>query len=88
MLNSAEHGISNAHEYKNIKNNAFLGSDKTEVLFFMLINVKIPIIVGIYTFMSRIIFMLSRVGMNLFYNFGPWLSVISVGWLLGWLYWA
>ena len=30
-----------------------LGSDKTRMLFFPLINIKMPIIVGILSFMSR-----------------------------------
>ena len=54
MLNSIEHEILNAHKYKNIiRNSAFLGSDKPRMLFFPLINVKMPTIVGILTFMSR-----------------------------------
>ena len=35
------------------RNSAFLGSDKPRMLFFLLINVEIPVIVGILTFMSR-----------------------------------
>ena len=42
MLNSFEHKIFNAHKYKNIKKSAFLGSDKPRMLFFPLINVKMP----------------------------------------------
>ena len=62
MLNSIEHEILNAHKYKNIKKfGFFLGSDKLRMLFFPLINVKMPTIVGILTFMSRKNFMLSRV---------------------------
>ena len=38
---------------------AFLGSDKHIMLFFALINVKMPTIVGILTFMSGKNFMLS-----------------------------
>ena len=59
MLNSVEHEISDAHKYKNIKKLAFLGSDKLRMLFFPLINVKMPTVVGILTFMSRKNFMLS-----------------------------
>ena len=45
MLNSVEHEISNTHKYKKIsRNSAFLGSDKPRMLFFLLINVKIPTI--------------------------------------------
>ena len=36
-----------------------LGSDKTRLLLFPLINVKMPTIVGILTFMSRNYFILS-----------------------------
>ena len=43
------------------RNSAFLGSDKPKMLFFPLINVKMPTIVGILTFMSRKNFMLSLV---------------------------
>ena len=40
--------------YKNIKKlGFFLGSDKPRMLFFLLINVKMPTIVSILTFMSR-----------------------------------
>ena len=56
----AEHEILNAHKYKTIKKFSFFsGSDKFRMLFFLLINVKMPTIVGILTFMSRKKFMLS-----------------------------
>ena len=59
---STENEILNAHEYKNIKKfGLFLGSDKPRMLFFQLINVKMPTIVGIFTFMSRKNFMLTGV---------------------------
>ena len=61
MLNSVEHDILNAHKYEGIKKFVFLGSDKPRVLYFPLINVKMPRIVGILTFMSRKNFVLSRV---------------------------
>ena len=45
MLNSVEHEILNAHKYKKIsRNSEFLGSDKHRMLFFPLINVKMPTI--------------------------------------------
>ena len=54
VLNSVEHEILNAHKYKNIKKfSSILGSDKPRILFFPLINVKMPTFVGILTFMSR-----------------------------------
>ena len=56
MLHSGEHEIVNAHKYKDINK---LGSDKHRKLFFPLINVKMPTIVGILTFMSRKNFILS-----------------------------
>ena len=40
ILNSIEHEILNAHKYKNIKNSAFLGSDKPRMSFYPLLNVK------------------------------------------------
>ena len=60
MLSSVEHKISNAHKYKNIKKFRFCSdSDKSRMLFFLLINVKMPTIVGILTFTSRKNFMLN-----------------------------
>ena len=54
MRNSAEHEISNAHKYKQIKKFCFLsGSDKPIILFFMLLNVKMSIFVDNLTFMGR-----------------------------------
>ena len=53
MLNSAKHEILNAHKHKISRNAAFLGSYKPRIIFFLLINVKMPKIVGILTFMSR-----------------------------------
>ena len=38
---------------KILRISAFPGSDKPRMLFFLLINVKMPKIVGILTFMSR-----------------------------------
>ena len=60
MPNSVENEILDARKYKNIKKfGFFLGSDKPRMLFFPLINVKMPTTVGILTFMSRKNFMLS-----------------------------
>ena len=60
MLNSVEHEILNAHKFKNIEKFIFfLDSDKPRMLFFLLINVKMPTIVGILTFMNRKNFMLN-----------------------------
>ena len=44
-LNSIEHEILNAHKYKNIKKfSRFSGSNKPRMVFFLLINVKMPTI--------------------------------------------
>ena len=60
VLNSIEHEILIAHKYKNIKKfGFFLGSHKPRMLFFPLINVKMPTTVGILTFESGKNFMLS-----------------------------
>ena len=54
MLNSAEHEILNVYKYKNSKKISFFsGSDKLRMLSFLLINVEMPTIVGILTFMSK-----------------------------------
>ena len=54
MHNSAEHGTLNAHKYENIKKfSIFSGSDKPRMLFFPLINVKMPTFGGILIFLSR-----------------------------------
>ena len=54
MLSSPEHEIINSNKY----NQLVLGSDKLIMLFFQLIDVKMPTIVSILTFMSRKKFML------------------------------
>ena len=54
MLNSTEHEILNAYKNKNNKKFIFFsGSDKPVTLFFQLINVKMPTIVGILTFCEQ-----------------------------------
>ena len=60
ILNSVEHEILNAYKYETVKKfSIFSGSDKLRMLFFLLINVKMPTIVGILTFLSRKFFMLN-----------------------------
>ena len=49
----------------------FLTLSLSDGVFIMLINVKMPTIVGILIFMSRINFVLSRVEHEKFYNLGP-----------------
>ena len=62
MLISVEHEILNNHKYKNIKKfQHFSGSYRPRMLFFLLINVKMPTIVGMLTFMSRTDSMINRV---------------------------
>ena len=59
MLNSTEHEISTAQKkLKYIQIKKFLALSLLDVVFIMLINVKVSIIVGILTFMSRINFVL------------------------------
>ena len=60
VLNSTEHEISTAHKklkYRQTKKCFALSL--SGVVFIMLINVKMPTMVGILTFMSRINFVLS-----------------------------
>ena len=59
ILNSAEHEISTDHKkikYRQIKK--FLALSLSDAVFVVLINVKMPTIVGILKFMSRINFVL------------------------------
>ena len=55
ISNSAEHEILNAHKYKKYhKIQLYAVSDKPRMLFFLLINVRMPTtIVGILIFMAR-----------------------------------
>ena len=58
MLNLAEHEIFSFYVFiKKIR--FFTGLGKPKMLFFQPINVKMPTVVGILTFMSRKNFMLS-----------------------------
>ena len=62
MLTLVEHEILNAHKYKKYQEiQLFSDSDKPRMLFFLLMHVKMPTIVGILTFMSRKNFMRNRV---------------------------
>ena len=54
ILNSVEHEILNAYKYENMKQFIiFQAQISLECYFLLLINVKMPTIVGIVTFMSR-----------------------------------
>ena len=55
------------------RNSAFLGSDKPRMLFVLLINVKMPTIVGIltYMYMSRKISFSAELSMNFFITSKP-----------------
>ena len=44
---TAEHEIITVQKYRNKKNQLYAGSDKPRMLFFLLVNVKVP------TFMSK-----------------------------------
>ena len=73
MLNWVEHEILNAHKYKKYQEvRPFLGADNPRMLFFPLIQVKMPTIVGILTYMSGKIFKLNWVEhKKSFYSLGP-----------------
>ena len=59
MLISTEHEISTAHKkQKYLQMKKFHALSLSDVVFIMLINVKMPTIVGILIFMSRINFVL------------------------------
>ena len=58
-LNSTWHEISTAQKTKLLKIKNFLAFKLSDAVFIMLINVKMPTIVGILTFISMINFMLS-----------------------------
>ena len=49
----------------------FSGLDKLRMLFFLLINAKMPTIVGILSLMRRKNFMLGRVECEIFITSGP-----------------
>ena len=59
MVNSYEHDFQLLIETKILAEKKFLALSLSAVVFIMLINVKMPTIVGILTFMSMINFMLS-----------------------------
>ena len=64
-------------ESKIMKNNNFSCLKHSDVVFILLINAKMPIIVGILTSMSRINFMLSLVEYEKFYNWGLiWVNIV------------
>ena len=57
--NSTEYGISIAHKFKMLKKKKIFLAFKLSDVFIMLINVKMPAIVGMLAFISMINFMLS-----------------------------
>ena len=48
------------------------------MLFFLLINVKMPTVVGILTFMSRKTFTQAELSMNIFYNLGGRVFIVRI----------
>ena len=54
MLTSTEHEISTAKKLKYRQMKKFFSLSLSNVVFILLINVKMPTIVGIFTFMGRI----------------------------------
>ena len=73
MLNSAEHEILNAHQYQHIKKlSIFQIQIGLGCYFVRLINVEMPTITGILTFMSRKISCSDELSMKLvFVTSGP-----------------
>ena len=63
---TAEHEILNAQKYEYIKK--FSGPDRPRNAIFLLINVKMPTIVGILTFMNRKKSCSAELSMKKFYN--------------------
>ena len=59
MLKSTEHEISTAHKTLIPTNEEVSSFRLLEIEFIMLLNVKVPTIVGILTFKSRVNFVLS-----------------------------
>ena len=60
MLNSTEHEISTAHKNEKYRQmEKLIALSLSDDVFILLIHVKMPTIVGILTFMSRINFALS-----------------------------
>ena len=59
LLNSTDHEILIVHKTKIPTNKKVSCFSLSDVAFIMLLNVKMPTIVGILTFMSRINFVLS-----------------------------
>ena len=66
MLDSTEHEISIAHEGIMLKKKSCF--KLLDAVFILLINVKMPTIVGILTFMGSINFLLSLVELESFIN--------------------
>ena len=58
VLNSNEHEIQMLIKSKILKKKIFLAFRRSDVVFIMLLNVEMPTIVGILTFMSMINFVL------------------------------
>ena len=67
MLNSTDHKISTAHKKVQCRQmKKFLALSLSNVVFIMLINVKMPTFVGILTYISRINFVFSLVEHEIF----------------------
>ena len=75
MLNSTGHEILTAQNTKTLKKAPFLASILSDIVIIMLIDVKMPTIVGILTSINMINTMLSWVEHEKkFYNLGAWLT--------------
>ena len=72
MLNSTEHEILLITKIKYRQIKKLLALSLSDVVFILLLNVKMPTIIGILTFMNRIKFVLSCAEHETFYNLGAW----------------
>ena len=66
ILNSAEPEIRKVHKYKNIKKfrGFFSGTDKPRMLFFLLINVKMPTTYSIKSYVVKHMLHVLRIWLN------------------------
>ena len=72
MLNSTEHEISTSHKkLKCFKINTLFAFKLSNIIFIMLINLKMPTIVGIFTFTRMINYMLISVEHERFISLVP-----------------
>ena len=77
MLNSAEHEILNTYKCENLKKFIFQAQISLECYFFLLIDVKMTIIVGILIYMTGKISCSAELSMKFFLTFSPGSSYLK-----------